>query len=175
LYFRQHGRRIKVLNYEGYDRVKEQPVIRMLGSIDAYTLEPSPGLLEKLDASGRAELDAYITSQKQRSADAHLAYLARTMPTDARDLARAIECGRITPDDAWRSGVADALQALAKALGSPAVAPAPMPAPTSPTKESAAEPAASDNVLYLIAVLAVAWLAARYASPVLSWLSSLWR
>ncbi len=173
MYFRQHGRRIKVLDYEGYDRVKEQPVIRMLGSLDAYTLEPSPGLLEKLDASGRAELDAYVASQKKQSADAHLAYVARTTPTNALDLARAIEDGKITPDDAWRSDVMNALQALAKALGSP-VAPAPMPTPP-PKGSPAEEHSTPDNVIYLIAVLAVAWLAAQYAAPLASWLSSLWQ
>ncbi len=142
----------------------------MVGSLDAYTLEPSPGLLEKLDDAGRAELDAYVASQKKQSADAHLAYVARTMPTNALDLAHAVEDGKITPDDAWRASALSALHALTKALGgSPAVVTPP------PAGSPAEEPTKSDNVLYLVAVLAVAWLAAQYAAPLASWLSSLWR
>lgn len=64
--FKEVGKKIQVLAYEGYDKEKRRSVIRMKGSIDRYTYELTDGLLESLTDEQKKELQEYIDNKRQK-------------------------------------------------------------------------------------------------------------
>jgi hypothetical protein len=54
--FKDQGGKVQVLLYSGYDDVKGRPIVKIVGSFDKYTYKPSAGLLDKLNAGQRDEL-----------------------------------------------------------------------------------------------------------------------
>ena len=46
--FKRQGRRVQVLAYRGYDKEKRRAIVKMMGSYDVYSYEPSDGLIDSL-------------------------------------------------------------------------------------------------------------------------------
>jgi hypothetical protein len=63
--FKEQGGKVQVLLYTGFDEAKNAPVVRSVGSFDKYTYKLSPGLLDKLNAEQRDELDAECQRRRQ--------------------------------------------------------------------------------------------------------------
>ena len=63
--FKEKGGKVAVLLYAGYDEVKQTPRIKTVGSFDKYTYKPSPGLMDKLNAQQRDELQAEWDRRRQ--------------------------------------------------------------------------------------------------------------
>ncbi len=114
--FKRQKGRIQILAYRGYDKVKRRSVVRMLGSIDAYTYEPSDGLLDKLSDEERAELQEYIEKQRQASQNQVRQYTAKSIASRINEAADAIRSGDFEPSDEWAADVWSAVEALTKAV-----------------------------------------------------------
>ena len=58
--FKRQKNKIQVLAYRGYDKEKRRSIVKMLGSMSAYTLEPTDKLLNNLTEDEKKELQEYI-------------------------------------------------------------------------------------------------------------------
>jgi hypothetical protein len=115
--FKKIGGRVQVLAYRGYDKEKRRSVVQLLGTMNAYTFEPSVGLLEKLTDDEKTELQSYkekIRQQEQKQYDSH-----SVLHIDSRIdiVSKLLE----TPENyslnqQWGDGVWLALDKLQKAL-----------------------------------------------------------
>ncbi|TAM11554.1 MAG: hypothetical protein EPN72_10785 [Nevskiaceae bacterium] len=114
--FKRKGNRIQVLAYRGYDREKRRAIVRMLGAMDAHTLEPSDGLIESLTHSEQAELQAYLETIRQ--ADDLLARQAgaRAAPDHIREIADTLRAGDFKPDETWAAQTWESLAVLQRTL-----------------------------------------------------------
>ena len=65
--FKKVGKKIQVLAYRGYDKEKRRSIVQLLGTLDAYTLEPSTGLLDSLTVDEKIELQSYKENIKQQN------------------------------------------------------------------------------------------------------------
>ena len=63
--FKEQKGRVQVLAYDGYDKEKRRAIVKMLGSFDRYNYSLSVGLLEKLTAEQKDELQAEIEKRRQ--------------------------------------------------------------------------------------------------------------
>jgi hypothetical protein len=63
--FKEQGGKVQVLLYSGYDELTHTPRIKKVGSFDKYTYKPSPGLMDKLNATQRDELQAEFERRRQ--------------------------------------------------------------------------------------------------------------
>lgn len=151
--YQRQGHRIKVLAYRGYDRENRRSIMKMLGSLNAYTLEPSSGTMEKLSDAERKELAEYIATQRAKINDDCLGTEMALLTGRLQHLAEGLKAGKIKPDDAWRAEAFNALNTLRMALA-PNVEPTAVAVP--PTQEK------TDGSLYLIA-LAIAAIAGYIA------------
>lgn len=114
--FKRQGGRIQILAYRGYDKTKRRAIIKMLGSIDAYTYKPSDGLLESLTEKEKEELHAYIEKARQEADRLSRWHTASTIVSYMNEAADAIKTKVFAPDPAWAEGAWAALGALAKAI-----------------------------------------------------------
>ncbi len=63
--FKEQKGRVQVLAYDGYDKEKRRAIVKMLGSFDRYDYSLSVGLLEKLTAEQKTELQSEIERRRQ--------------------------------------------------------------------------------------------------------------
>lgn len=63
--FKKVGNRIQVLAYRGYDKEKKRAIIKMLGSLNAYSYRPSDGLTDDMTDEEKEELQTYIKESRQ--------------------------------------------------------------------------------------------------------------
>lgn len=61
--FKKVGNNIQVLAYRGYDKEKKRSVIKMIGSIDVLTLNPTDGLIKSTTVDENEELMKYIEQE----------------------------------------------------------------------------------------------------------------
>jgi hypothetical protein len=114
--FKRQGRRIQVLAYRGYDRAKRRAIVKMLGSLDAYSYEPSDGLLENLTGEEKIELQSYIEKERQAVEKRTRQYSAMSIASRINEVADTIRAGDFVPAEAWATEAWAALDALIKAL-----------------------------------------------------------
>lgn len=70
--FRKVGGKIQVVEYAGYDKEKKRSVVKMVGTLDRYSLRITDELKSKLTAEQEKEIQQYIeteTQRKQRETD----------------------------------------------------------------------------------------------------------
>ena len=65
--FKTVKNKIQVLAYRGYDKAKKRAIVKMLGSVDSITFEPTVGLIECLTQEENNELQSYIENKRQSS------------------------------------------------------------------------------------------------------------
>jgi len=63
--FKRQGKKIQVLAYRGYDKEKRRAIIKMLGSLDAYSFDAQVSLLNNLTDDEKIELQSYIENERQ--------------------------------------------------------------------------------------------------------------
>lgn len=131
--FKKVGGRIQVLAYRGYDKEKRRSIIKLLGTMNAYTFEPSSGLFEALTDEEKKELQAYqekIRQQEKKQYDSSsILYVA----SHIEKISTLLETPENYPvSEQWGDGVWFALEKLQKALkkaGHPKPKKAPKPKP----------------------------------------------
>jgi len=65
--FKPVGNRIQLVAYRGYDQEKRRAIVKVLGSIDAYSLDVPQTLLEVLSDEEKAEVESYIADTRAKN------------------------------------------------------------------------------------------------------------
>ena len=65
--FKPVGNRIQLVAYRGYDKEKRRAIVKVLGSMDAYTLDVPKDLLDVLSEDEKAEVVSYIADTKAKN------------------------------------------------------------------------------------------------------------
>ena len=94
--FKRQGRRIQVLAYRGYDKGKRRAIVKMMGSIDAYSYEPSDGLIENLTDEEKTELQSYIETERQAAEKRSRVYSAKSAASRIVEVADTIKAGDLS-------------------------------------------------------------------------------
>lgn len=114
--FKRQKHKIQVLAYRGYDKEKRRAIVKMMGSLDAYSLEPSGDLLDNLTDEEKDELKAYIEKKEQSERIKQLEKKMECMPMAAADIADAITSGDLEPDSQWARSLWTGVDELSKAM-----------------------------------------------------------
>lgn len=131
--FKRQGRRVQVLAYRGYDKEKRRAIVKMMGSIDVYSYEPSDGLIENLTDEEKTELQSYIETERQSAEKRIRQYSAKSAASRIKEVADTIQGGDFEPSEAWAADTWAAIEALTKAMRK-AGYPRPRKAPQKPRK-----------------------------------------
>ena len=65
--FKPVGNRIQLVAYRGYDQEKRRAIVKVLGSMDAYTLELPKDLLDILSEDEKAEVESFRGRLRKRN------------------------------------------------------------------------------------------------------------
>ena len=114
--FKRQGRRVQVLAYRGYDKEKRRAIVKMVGSIDVYSYEPSDGLTENLTDEEKTELQSYIETERQAAEKRTRQYFAESSASRISEVADTIKAGDFEPSEAWAADTWAAIEALTKAM-----------------------------------------------------------
>ena len=114
--FKRQGRRVQVLAYRGYDKEKRRAIVKMMGSIDVYSYEPSDGLIENLTDEEKKELQSYIETERQAAEKRNRQYSAKSAASRIKEVADTIRAGDFEPSEAWAADTWAAIEALTKAM-----------------------------------------------------------
>jgi len=114
--FRAQGRRIRILEYQGYDRSRRRSIVRLIGTLDRYHPRITSDLAERLTAEQRAEVEAWIQQRTEdetrRRLEREAAYLDRSI----REAVEAIDREAHDPSPEWAATVYSAIDELTRAL-----------------------------------------------------------
>ena len=141
--FKRQGRRVQVLAYRGYDKEKRRAIVKMMGSIDVYSYEPSGGLIENLTDEEKTELQSYIETERQAAEKRSRVYYAKSAASRIKEVADTIQGGDFEPSEAWAADTWAAIEALTKAMrkaGYPKLRKAPQKAADAPMPGQAGLP-----------------------------------
>ena len=114
--FKRQGRRVQVLAYRGYDKEKRRAIVKMMGSIDVYSFEPSDGLIENLTDEEKTELQSYIETERQAAEKRSRQYFANSAASRIKEVADTIQGGDFEPSEAWAADTWAAIEALTKVM-----------------------------------------------------------
>lgn len=114
--FKKVGGKIQVLAYRGYNTEKKRAIIKLLGSMSAYTFTPTDGLLDSMTVEEREELQSYIQTERQAVEKKSRHDAAKPAALRINMAADAIRAGDFEPDEAWAAKVWSAMDELGKAL-----------------------------------------------------------
>ncbi|HHF8101274.1 TPA: hypothetical protein ACPT4U_005318 [Escherichia coli] len=114
--FKRQGRRVQVLAYRGYDKEKRRAIVKMMGSIDVYSFEPSDGLIENLTDEEKTELQSYIETERQAAEKRTRQYFANSAASRIKEVADTIQGGDFEPSEAWAADTWAAIEALTKVM-----------------------------------------------------------
>ena len=141
--FKRQGRRVQVLAYRGYDKEKRRAIVKMMGSIDVYSYEPSDGLIENLTDEEKTELQSYIETERQVAEKRSRLYSVKSAASRIKEVADTIQGGDFEPSEAWAADTWAAIEALTKAMrkaGYPKLRKAPQKAADAPMPGQAGLP-----------------------------------
>ena len=114
--FKRQGRRVQVLAYRGYNKEKRRAIVKMMGSIDVYSYEPSGGLIENLTDEEKTELQSYIETERQAAEKRTRQYFANSAASRIKEVADTIQGGDFEPSEAWAADTWAAIEALTKVM-----------------------------------------------------------
>jgi len=117
--FKKQGNKVQVLAYRGYDAIKKRSIIQMMGSIDAYSLKTSTGLIDKLTSSEKRELDAAIADIKKQNHERGLQYALDAAIADIKKITEALNSDSVSlvdfDNDLLLAAVAELKKSMRKA------------------------------------------------------------
>lgn len=114
--FKRQGRRVQVLAYRGYDKEKRRAIVKMMGSYDVYSYEPSDGLIISLTNKEKKELQSHIETKRQESEKFNRQHFAKLAASRIKEVADTIQGGDFEPSEAWAADTWAAIEALNKAM-----------------------------------------------------------
>lgn len=113
--FKEQGGKVQVLLYAGYDEATNIPRIKKVGSFDKYTYKPSPGLMDKLNAAQRDELQAEFERRRQLALGLNRQHYLKSIVPTLEGACESLRNG-VRLDTTEASRVWDALDDMGKAL-----------------------------------------------------------
>lgn len=114
--FKRSGRRIQILAYRGYDREKKRAIVKLLGSMDAYTYEMSAGLADVLTVAEKNEVHAYIENKRKSEQEEYQRYVAQSLAERMNDVAASLETEAFKASEGWAVDAWAAIERLQKSL-----------------------------------------------------------
>lgn len=114
--FKRQGRRVQVLAYRGYDKEKRRAIVKMMGSYDVYSYEPSDGLIDSLTDDEKKELQSHIETERQEAEKRSRQYSAKSAASRIKEVVDTIQGGDFEPSEAWAADTWAAIEALTKAM-----------------------------------------------------------
>lgn len=114
--FKRQGSRVQVLAYRGYDKEKRRAIVKMMGSYNVYSYEPSDGLIESLTDEEKKELQSHIKTERQEAEKQSRQYSAKSAASQIKEVADTIRAGDFEPSEAWATDIWAAIEALTKAM-----------------------------------------------------------
>ena len=116
--FKPVGNRIQLVAYRGYDKEKRRAIVKVLGSMDAYTLDVPKDLLDVLSEDEKAEVVSYIADtkakNKKRNNTLSVQYVGSSLTRVADLVLDGVEDYEL--DEQWGIEVWAALEKMQKAL-----------------------------------------------------------
>jgi hypothetical protein len=113
--FKETAGKVQVLLYSGASDAKGAPVIRTVGSFDRYTYKPSAGLLDKLNAEQRDELQAECDRRRQAAVSLNRQHYIQSLAVNLRGAVESLQNdAALTPQQS--AEIWDAMQSLVQAL-----------------------------------------------------------
>ena len=116
--FKPVGNRIQLVAYRGYDQEKRRAIVKVLGSMDAYTLELPKDLLDILSEDEKAEVESFIADtkakNKKQSDTFSVQYIASNLDRVADLVLDGVEDYGLS--EQWGGEVWSALEKMQKAL-----------------------------------------------------------
>ncbi|WP_298066461.1 hypothetical protein [uncultured Acinetobacter sp.] len=116
--FKPVGNRIQLVAYRGYDKEKRRAIVKVLGSMDAYTLDVPKDLLDVLSEDEKAEVVSYIADTKaknqKRNNTLSVQYVGSSLTRVADLVLDGVEDYEL--DEQWGIEVWAALEKMQKAL-----------------------------------------------------------
>lgn len=114
--FKKVGKRIQVLVYRGYDKEKKRSIIKMLGSLDRYTYEPTDGLINSLTEDEKIELQSYIEKERQYGEKILIQYDIDNSVCHIKKITDALKSGDFEFSEEWADEMWTALNSLNQAM-----------------------------------------------------------
>jgi hypothetical protein len=116
--FKPVGNRIQLVAYRGYDKEKRRAIVKVLGSMDAYTLDVPKDLLDVLSEDEKAEVVSYIADTKAKNQKRNNALSVKYVGSSLTRVADLVLDGveDYELDEQWGIEVWAALEKMQKAL-----------------------------------------------------------
>lgn len=114
--FQVKGSNIRVLAYRGYDNIKKRAIIKMLGSLEAYSFIPKDGLLENLTEEEKIELDQYVNSEKLKQKQRYDRMTTHYLPSRLAQVAETALNKSYVPTEQEAQAIFAGIDQLNKAL-----------------------------------------------------------
>ncbi len=94
--FKVQKNKIQVLVYTGYDKAKKRAIVKMVGSLDRFTYEPTSDFLNELTILQREEVQSYINESRQSSDLSVLQYRLEFLDSHIKVVSEGLADGRLT-------------------------------------------------------------------------------
>lgn len=114
--FKRQGQRVQVLAYRGYDKEKRRAIVKMLGSYDAYSYEPTVGLIDSLTEEEKKELQSHIENERHKSEKMLRQYDLTHIASRIKNVADTVQEDGFEGSEAWAAETWEAIDTLTKAL-----------------------------------------------------------
>jgi hypothetical protein len=113
--FKEHGSKVQVLLYIGYDEAKKAPIVKSVGSFDRYSYKPSPGLLDKLTPEQRDELEAECNRRRKAAVSLNRQHYINSLAANIRGACDSLDNhAALTPQQS--AEIWDAMADLVRAM-----------------------------------------------------------
>lgn len=114
--FKKVSNRIQVLAYRGYDKIKCRSIIKMVGSLDGHTFEPTDGLLNSITAQEKLELQSYIERERQEANKKLLQEDINKSACNIKKVTDALKSGDFEFPEGWSDEMWKAIDSLTHAM-----------------------------------------------------------
>lgn len=114
--FKKVSNRIQVLAYRGYDKIKCRSIIKMVGSLNGHTFEPTDGLLNSITAEEKLELQSYIERERQEANKKLLQEDINKSACNIKKVTDALKSGDFEFPEGWSDEMWTAIDSLTHAM-----------------------------------------------------------
>lgn len=110
--FKHVGNKVQVISYLGYDKEKKRAIVKRIGSLDRVTLDPEPGMLERMTEGQRKELAEWTSSKRSLEEKAGIKALTKSLPDGIGLIIGYIKDVKVEVDAEWSNQVYKKMEEL---------------------------------------------------------------
>lgn len=114
--FKVQKNKIQVLVYTGYDKEKKRAIVRMVGSLDRFTFEPTSDFLNGLTVEQREEVQSYINESRQSDVNRTLQYRLEFLASQIKSVSGGLLDGQLTLTSDNADALWEAIGLLSKTI-----------------------------------------------------------